>query len=106
MPHRETPSQDNIYISRVHDDFGTQRTVHTCIGIDASTSGGGGGVGGGRLGSDARHHGTLAGKLLIIGSSWPGPLPMFVMAELSCRRELRYHSYSAAPHRLIEPQHA
>lgn len=56
-------------------------------------------MGGGRLGSDARHHGTLAGKFSIIGSSWPGPLPMFVMAELSCRRELRYHSYSAAPQR-------
>eukprot|EP01047_Picozoa_sp_COSAG01_P011451 COSAG01_NODE_502_length_16182_cov_24.914257_8_plen_82_part_00 len=58
-------------------------------------------MGVGRLGSDARHHGTLAGKFSIIGSSWLGPLPMFVMAELSCRRELRYHSYSAAPHRLM-----
>ena len=81
-----------IFSSRATTSPPASGPAHTCRGIDAFTSGGGGGAGDALEGEEARHQGTLAGKSGIIGSSWFAPFSMFVMAELSCPREFRYHS--------------
>ena len=89
-----------ISVQRSNGSWGARLSERvTCSGIVASTAGGGGGGGGGgvELGLLVRHHGVLAAKPGIIGSSWFAPFSMFVMAELSCPSEFKYHSWSTMP---------
>ena len=65
----------------------------TCNGFDVLSAGGDGvGEGKGVLVLE-RHQGVFAGNEGIIGKSVSPPFGIFVMADVNCFREFKYHSW-------------